>query len=266
MRIILIPLFLTLTGCAQKVWYNPEKSTQQFYADNANCTAMSQGVSSNQIQPSYGYNSAFGSGFVQGFNTTNAIMAANTKNQIYSDCMMGNGWTLVDKKRVNSPASEYQDNHASEINYTSEPNNKKGDEKETLAKAFNSVPELSSWQESYPQKFETAIIMDDILRDNPFWEYSPLSERFHTAKLMTDAIYGDAAKFKEMCLMDNALKGTKIKYKYILASIRSFHDDVLGKYNQMCLDGHDSGESKKVYEQIHAEAKLISQELKNKLH
>lgn len=266
MRIMLIPLFLILTGCAQKVWYNPEKSTQQFYADNANCTAMSQGVSPDQIQPSYEYNSAFGSGFLQGFNTTNAIMAANTKSQIYSDCMMGNGWVLVDKKRVGSPAAEYQDVHASESIYTPEPNDKEDNGKEALARAFNSVPELSSWQESYPQKFETAVAMDDILRDNLYWEYSSLSDRFHAAKLMTDAIYGDAAKFKEICLMDNALKETKIEYKYILASLRSLHDDVLEKYNQMCLDGHDSGESKRVYEQIYAEAKLISQRLKNKHH
>lgn len=97
-------IVLTLSGCAEKVWSNSDKSTQQFHADRAQCTALSHGLSTNQISPTYGGNTAFGGGFAQGFNATSAILASHLQNEIYSDCMKGLGWVLVDKNKTDRPA------------------------------------------------------------------------------------------------------------------------------------------------------------------
>lgn len=85
-----------ISGCAQEMsWSHSYKSTQDFYADRAQCSAMAGNGQQNQVfspqQPADG----FASGFANGLNLGNAMNTSNSRGQIFDDCMMGNGWYLV---------------------------------------------------------------------------------------------------------------------------------------------------------------------------
>ena len=91
-----IIIVVALSGCAQEMsWSHSYKSTQEFYADRAQCSAMAGNGQQNQVftqqQPADG----FASGFANGLNLGNAMSTSNSRGQIFDDCMMGNGWFLV---------------------------------------------------------------------------------------------------------------------------------------------------------------------------
>lgn len=81
---------LALTGCTNKVWKHNYRSTQDFYRDSARCEAMSSG---GNVPMVYG-----GSPLANGYNQGLAISAAGSGERVYSHCMKGEGWYLVDKR------------------------------------------------------------------------------------------------------------------------------------------------------------------------
>jgi hypothetical protein len=97
-------VLLMLAGCSsEKIWVNASKTETQFYADRAECQAMASGTSPSPAYTppapnSYGNQSVYGS-FMQGYSNAQIRNAARARQQIFSDCMMGKGWRIVDKPK-----------------------------------------------------------------------------------------------------------------------------------------------------------------------
>lgn len=79
-----------LLGCARSTWVNPNKNTNEYYTDKAECRGMSGVGAMNQIIPIYGYSSWAQMG--QFYNAQSALMATFDKNETFNDCMTGRGW------------------------------------------------------------------------------------------------------------------------------------------------------------------------------
>ncbi len=84
----MILILLLLSACAKKVWMHESKDQQEFYQDNSKCLAMSGSAGTTQILPGTDPIS-------KGWNQGSAINAAEMRNDIYYQCMMGQGWKLV---------------------------------------------------------------------------------------------------------------------------------------------------------------------------
>jgi len=92
-KVLLLFVAVFLTGCANKVWTHSSKRQQEFYRDSSRCEAMSNSAGSGQMIPG-------GNAFADGYNQGTAISAAGSRNRIFSNCMMGEGWYLVTEKDV----------------------------------------------------------------------------------------------------------------------------------------------------------------------
>lgn len=88
-NITMILILLLISACAKKVWMHESKNQQEFYQDNSKCLSMSGSAGSTQILPST-------DPFTKGWNQGSAINAAGMRNDIYYQCMMGQGWQLVE--------------------------------------------------------------------------------------------------------------------------------------------------------------------------
>lgn len=101
---IALVLLFFLAGCAsEKVWVHSYKTTTQFYQDRAECQAMACSASPspayNPPAPSpYGRRS-ISDGFMQGYSNAQIMGATAARERIFCDCMMGRGWTLVEKQK-----------------------------------------------------------------------------------------------------------------------------------------------------------------------
>ncbi len=90
---------MVLSSCAttKTAWDHPSKDTTAFYQDDSRCLAMSRGqdtqIATNNDNTS---NNTFASSFNQGWNQTQAILAAGDQRRIYTGCMKGQGWRLVE--------------------------------------------------------------------------------------------------------------------------------------------------------------------------
>lgn len=88
-----------MTGCTTKyAWENQYKNTQDFYRDRADCTTMSNSgpQRSNVWTPvSNQWSDNVGNNLNRGFE--NAADNQNRTN-LFNDCMMGRGWSLVPAK------------------------------------------------------------------------------------------------------------------------------------------------------------------------
>lgn len=209
-----------ISGCArEQVWVNPNKTTQDFYADRAACNSMSQGVSNPQIysppNPSYGNNS-FATGFEQGWNNMSAMNAVTASNQIFSDCMMGYGWQLQDKESVSQTSPQ------------------KSETPQAISDALKSVPELSSWHETGSPKFDVAVEVDELLKSNSGWQKAPLANRFRRSYEITKALYGDQANATEQCLVAVITAANGKLLAQNLASLRMFPDFIVAEKNKDC--------------------------------
>lgn len=99
----IIFMLLLFSGCAtEKAWYNPNKTSQEFYQDLSMCEAMSNSAGSSQIMPG-GYAGGFVGGFTNTWNRMSAIEADRSRERIFGNCMMGNGWSIVDKNSTFYP-------------------------------------------------------------------------------------------------------------------------------------------------------------------
>ncbi|MGQ5289878.1 hypothetical protein ACULN0_11050 [Pectobacterium actinidiae] len=228
-RIAIIISLLSISGCAQEqVWVNPSKTTQDFYSDRATCNSMSQGVSNPQIYsptPTTGYdNNPFMTGFTQSWNNASAMNAVADKNQIFSDCMMGMGWSLQNKEA----ASRVLDARNSEA-------------PPSLYSAIKSIPELNHWYETRSPKFNVAVEADEILKKNPGWQKAPLEYRFRRAYEITKAVYGESANDTEMCIWID-VASRDVGKKGSLAALRMFPDFIVTEKNKECLSESYSGE------------------------
>ena len=91
MRGIIVGLVLmALSGCAPQAWYNTDPSmqnNQQLSRDKARCTAMANSGGSSQIVPAYGWGA-------QNYNTATAMGTMFGRDQLFKDCMAGEGWSL----------------------------------------------------------------------------------------------------------------------------------------------------------------------------
>ncbi|MFJ5346660.1 hypothetical protein [Pectobacterium parvum] len=228
-KIAIIISLLSISGCAQEqVWVNPSKTTQDFYSDRATCNSMSQGVSNPQIYspPQTGHgNNPFMTGFMQGWNNGSAMNAVAAKNQIFSDCMMGMGWSLQNKEAV----SRVQDVQRPE---TPPP---------SLYSAIKSIPELNHWYETSSPKFSVAVEADEALKKNPGWQKAPLEYRFKRAYEITKAVYGESANDTEMCVWID-VASRDVGKKGSLAALRMFPDFIVTEKNKECLAESYSGE------------------------
>ncbi|MEI7375643.1 MULTISPECIES: hypothetical protein [Dickeya] len=216
---VLIPL-LVVSGCAgEQVWVNPHKTTQDFYADRAACNSMSQGVSNPQIYSApTTSNNPFNTGFTQGWNNASAMNAVTASKQIFSDCMMGKGWTLQDKGAVVQTPSQ------------------KSGMPQAVSDALKSVPELNYWHETNSPKFAVAIEADEILKKNSGWQKAPLDYRFRRAYEITKAVYGETAGDSEMCVLAQVLAKNGNQSKGALAALRMFPDFIVAENNKKCIE------------------------------
>ncbi len=106
-KILIVMAFFLFSGCAamqkNQVWSHLTKSNQQFYSDSSNCQSRASTVQIPQVDtsPVQSYGTGYGAGmasFAEGFNRTAGYRQAMAQqNQIYSDCMRGFGWYLVDQ-------------------------------------------------------------------------------------------------------------------------------------------------------------------------
>lgn len=92
------------TGCqSQYTWSHGTKNTQQFYSDNSRCLAMGNSITAPQpYSSSLGMNS-FGNGFVSGMNQASAAQSNRMRDEIYNQCMQGEGWSLSKVQRPSRP-------------------------------------------------------------------------------------------------------------------------------------------------------------------
>lgn len=225
-KIAIIISLLSISGCAQEqVWVNSNKTTQDFYSDRATCNSMSQGVSNPQIYsptPATGYdNNPFMTGFTQSWNNASAMNAVAAKNQIFSDCMMGMGWSLQNKEVVSQP--------------------KNSETPQTLDSAIKSIPELHHWYERKSPKFSVAVEADEALKKNPGWQKAPLEYRFRRAYEITKAVYGESANDTEMCVWID-VASRDVGKKGSLAALRMFPDFIVTEKNKECLSESYSDE------------------------
>jgi hypothetical protein len=84
-RLTICIVICLLPACAT-TWHNPNKSSQQLYADRAYCKSLSGSGGSHYIAPS-------SSAFAANYNNGAAIGAAFKRDSIFEDCMMGQGWS-----------------------------------------------------------------------------------------------------------------------------------------------------------------------------
>jgi len=139
-KIWVLFLAASLAGCASnRAWTHPSKTTQDFYRDRAKCRTMGNSAGSEQIMPG-------DSAFARGWNQGSAIGAASERQEIFSDCMHGEGWYLVDKGRVE------------------EQNEKIRLQKEAVEKAKQ---ELSEGRDKYQDKLSIISIKgNEVIVDN----------------------------------------------------------------------------------------------------
>jgi hypothetical protein len=81
--LVLCWLLIMLAGCAEP-WHQAGATQQDFYRDNSQCLAMSQG---GHTQVTAGNDPA-----TAGYNQGQATMAAYAASSIYEQCMLGKGW------------------------------------------------------------------------------------------------------------------------------------------------------------------------------
>lgn len=100
LSLVLLLLIIWCGGCSttQYSWSNPRKTENQFYQDRARCQAMANSVGSTQVIPAYGTGVA--SMTLNTLNLIDSIDADKARRQIFSDCMMGEGWRLVEKTKT----------------------------------------------------------------------------------------------------------------------------------------------------------------------
>lgn len=82
---VVISAVALISSCATQPWTHPDKSEQDFYADDSQCMSLAGYGTNLQIMPS---NNAAAAGWNQGA----AIGTASTRNQMYERCMMGKGY------------------------------------------------------------------------------------------------------------------------------------------------------------------------------
>ena len=85
---LLVIVSFIVSGCAATTWTNDYKNTQEFYADLARCEAMSNSAGYGG-QVMYGNNA-----MANTWNQNAAMSAANSRNSIFTNCMMGEGWRV----------------------------------------------------------------------------------------------------------------------------------------------------------------------------
>lgn len=108
MKKVFLAFFIVFcTGCANKVWMHSSKSQQDFYQDCAKCEAMSNSAGSGQIM--YG-----GSAFANGWNQGSAIGSSISRDRIFKNCMMGEGWYLADLSEMNRRAKQEHEDYLRE--------------------------------------------------------------------------------------------------------------------------------------------------------
>ncbi len=96
-----------------QVWSHLNKNNQQFYSDSSICQTRANTVQIPQVDtsPVQSYGVGYGAGvaaFAEGFNRTAAYRNAMAQQeQIYSSCMRGAGWYLVDQNNQ-SPKKEME--------------------------------------------------------------------------------------------------------------------------------------------------------------
>lgn len=99
MKLVIVSaaIVLALTGCATAKWTHNSKGQQDYYRDNSQCMAMANSGGSNQIysNPYQQGQMSFNNGFSSGYNQGAAMATAANRNQMYNECMYGNGWYIV---------------------------------------------------------------------------------------------------------------------------------------------------------------------------
>lgn len=110
MRLLAAALGLAMTGCVaplpappqpqyREVWNHPQMPSMNFYQDNSQCMAMGQSVQPAAIGGAPGYADPYNQAYVQTWNQLAAEDAMRSRDQIYTQCMMGKGYFL-DRERV----------------------------------------------------------------------------------------------------------------------------------------------------------------------
>ncbi len=87
---IVLVFILALSGCAPQAWYNTNPSmqnNQQLSRDRARCTAMANSGGSSQIVTGNSWGA-------QNYNTATAMETMFGREQLFKDCMAGEGWSL----------------------------------------------------------------------------------------------------------------------------------------------------------------------------
>ena len=105
-KILLFAAILSCSGCGHSkhdVWVHPNKSDQEFYRDTARCETMANSAGNGN-----GYNNS------RGAMVGSSIGSAISRNRIYSNCMMGEGWNEIEvrdneiHKKANPLDSKWQ--------------------------------------------------------------------------------------------------------------------------------------------------------------
>ena len=110
-RYVLVGMVVLVAGCATNAhWEHAYKGQQEWYSDNARCRAMgnSAGMGSPIVPVGGGWSSPVAAGFAQGWNQGEAMRAARAREEIYQQCMMGEGWRLVSDSGNEPPDSSME--------------------------------------------------------------------------------------------------------------------------------------------------------------
>ena len=89
---VLIVIVASACSTQKYTWVHPEKDSQQYEADNAQCQAQSRGTKMISRMPENTGGQA--GSFSSGWDTGSTVEAMETRKTIHRQCMTDKGWRL----------------------------------------------------------------------------------------------------------------------------------------------------------------------------
>lgn len=191
------------------------RTEQDFAAAKAQCLSMSGSYNAQQFENNRV--PGFNHGFVDGMNTFAVVNANQQRQEIYKNCLRGQGW--------GEDGSELQSN-------AQQPDTQSKASSPVMTE-INNIPELSSWLKFDQKRFNVSIDSDNYLRSKSGWKDASLHDRFLRVVGITNAIFGDSPNDDERCLVKD-IKNDINDAKYDLAAIRMYPVDIVKNYAFMC--------------------------------
>lgn len=191
------------------------RTEQDFAAAKAQCLSMSGSYTAQQFENNRV--PGFNHGLVDGMNTFAVVNANQQRQEIYKNCLRGQGW--------GADGSDFQGD--------AQQSDAQGKASSPVMTEINNIPELSSWLKFDQKRFNVSVDSDNYLRGKNGWKDASLHDRFMRVVDITNAIFGDNPNDDEKCLVKD-IKNSTNHAKFDLAAIRMYPVDMVKNYAFMC--------------------------------